>query len=145
MINLGSREIKIITFLRRQAIEVEPVRGAKIAAAIVFKNDIISIGKNQMKTDPFQAKFSSNPESIFLHAEISAIKGALYHLELSELKKSSLYIYRIKRPMANHKGKWITGSAKPCEGCLGAITEFEIPKVVFTTDENDIFEILSNK
>ena len=50
---------------------------ARLAAALVKNNKIISFGINRKKTDPLQAKFGKNKDAIYLHAEIHAIKNAL--------------------------------------------------------------------
>ncbi|NDB61641.1 hypothetical protein EB001_24855, partial [bacterium] len=48
----------------------------RFAAAVVYRNKIVSVGYNRRKSHPFQAKFAKNPEAIFLHAEVHAIKNA---------------------------------------------------------------------
>lgn len=106
----------------------------RIAACIVYKNDIISIGVNQLKSHPFQAKFSRNSDSIFLHAETDAIKNALRHITVDELAKSKLYVCRLK---VDHpqKRQYVRGLSLPCEGCKKAIATFNIKKVVYTCDD----------
>lgn len=108
---------------------------ARLAAAIVKNNQIISIGTNRMKTDPFQARFGKNQHAIYLHAEIHAIKNALKTMSISDLAGSDLYICRIKRPFSTAK-HYIRGLAKPCEGCARAIVEFGIRRVIYSTDES---------
>jgi hypothetical protein len=44
------------------------------AAAIYIGNKLISTGVNQLKSHPLQAKFGSNTDAIFLHAEIDQIR-----------------------------------------------------------------------
>jgi deoxycytidylate deaminase len=104
----------------------------QLAAAVVYKNRIISLGYNRMKSHPFQARFGSNSDKIYLHAETAAIKNALRHIRISELKKCSLYIYRRRKI----NGKYQRAIAKPCEGCMRAIIEFEFKKVTYTTNTN---------
>lgn len=112
-----------------------------ISAAIVRKGRVISYGNNYMKTHPFQVKYSRNPESIFLHAEVNAIKNALRCIEVDDLLDCTLYICRQKYS-ASDKKSMIDGMAKPCDGCMKAIVEFGIKKVVYTTDEQGVFETL---
>lgn len=122
---------KIFQFLAPLALL--PVEGAsriKMSAAIVRKNKIITFGKNSYKSHPFQKKFGKNSDSIFLHAEISAIVQALKILDVKELATCDLYICRIK------KNKF--SLAKPCLGCARAIAEFKIKNVFYTTDDIDI-------
>lgn len=126
-----SRHSRYINILSKIAIAVEPVAQARIAAAIVYKNEIVSIGVNQRKTHPFQAKYSKNEDSIFLHAETDAIKNALKHISLDELSSSVLYICRVKI----ENGKFVFGLSKPCCGCMRAISNFGINKVYYSLEE----------
>lgn len=112
----------------------------QLAAAMVYKNRILSIGYNRMKSDPFQARFGENDEKIYLHAEISAIKSALRHVRVSELKKCTLYIYRRRKI----NGQYQQALARPCPGCVRAILEFGIEKVIYTNNEGET-EVLINK
>ena len=121
--------------------EANDTSNIKFAAAIVRGNKIISIGFNRMKTDPLQARFRKNDEAIFLHAEIHAIKNALREITIEELSKCDLYIARIKKPESFSK-KFVWGLARPCCGCQRAIEEFGIRGVVYTTDENGVYEVM---
>ena len=124
---------KYIDLLAKIAINVDPVGAARIAAAIVYKNDVIAIGTNKLKTHPFQAKFGKNESSIHLHAETDVIKNALKFASEEEVAKSILYICRVKF-VDSSKKKVIFGLAKPCEGCARAISTFNISKVFYTLD-----------
>ncbi|MEI7674568.1 MAG: deaminase [bacterium] len=106
---------------------------ARLAAAIVRNNKILSIGINRKKSDPFQARFAKNKEAIFLHAEIHAIKNALRELSVDDLKGTDLYICRVKRPYSGAKN-YVWGMAKPCCGCERAIAEFGIKNVIYSND-----------
>lgn len=132
--------IKMFRTLATVARSIEPVANARLSAAIVYKNELVSIGTNRRKSHPFQKKFGKNSESIYMHAEISAIKEALKILTLQELSKSTLYICRMKFPSSVDKNM-IYGLARPCEGCMRAIVEFKINKVIYSLD-NDKYEIL---
>lgn len=116
--------------LAKLAPNLEKVAGAKIASCLVYKNNVLSFGFNQKKSHPFQAKFGKNDDCIFLHAEVDAIKNALKCNSLDELKKSTLYIYRAKKI----NGKLGSGLAKPCDGCMRAIANFNIRNVVYSTE-----------
>lgn len=117
--------------LAKVASAVEKVAGAKLAACIVYKNKVISFGINQSKSHPFQLKYGSNKDAIYLHAETDAIHSALKHLSIEEFKKCTLYITRVK--MSGKKECW--GLSKPCDGCTRAIAEFGIKKVYYTCDD----------
>jgi deoxycytidylate deaminase len=107
----------------------------RIAACIVYKNEIVSVGINQLKSHPFQAKFSRHVDAIFLHAETDAIKNALKHISVNDLSKASLYICRVKYDEHKSKKILMRGMCKPCEGCQRAIAAFNINKVVYTCDD----------
>jgi len=131
-------------FLRRQAIDNEGASNAKLAACIVLKGKIISTGRNQLKTHPFASQYSKNADAIYLHAEANAIINSLNHISKDDMAKSTLYVYRIKRP-DTHMIKdtaWTPGIAKPCKGCMRAIVEFNFKRVVYTTDRPEEFAVI---
>jgi len=99
--------------------------GARICAAVVYKNEIIVVGFNKRKTHPLMLKFSKNKSRIFLHAETDAIKTAIKYLKENEMKKSSLYVCRVLK-----NGAWAI--SKPCEGCMNMIENFEINRIVYS-------------
>ena len=122
--------------------------GARIAAALFIKNELVSIGVNQARSSPFQAKFGKNSDSIYLHAELHAVKQALRNWSEDELRssKTTLYICRAKRHAP--RSPFIWGIARPCSGCMGALGAdwFNIKNIVYSLNENDggrRFEILS--
>jgi len=120
---------------------LSPTSGkARVAASIVYKNNLVSCCMNEKKTHPFQAKYKSNDHSIWLHAETNAIKTALKVLTLDELSKSTLYITRIKYVDAKRTGLEF-GNSKPCEGCFRCINTFQIRKVIYSIDSNDYGEL----
>jgi len=114
-----------------------PHPAEKFAAAVVFRNRIVSIGLNSMKSHPMAAKYGKNPHAIFLHAEVAAIKNAMREMEVDELSKCEIYITRVKKekPFTN---KFVWGLAKPCIGCERAIAEFGLKRVIYTCDDGDI-------
>jgi tRNA(Arg) A34 adenosine deaminase TadA len=121
----NKRHDRVIQLLIRAALDNAPDEGSKHAAAIVYKNEIISIGWNEYKTHPFQVEFSKKEEKYFLHAEVSAIRKSLNHISTEELKKSTLYVARVMK-----NGGW--GFSCPCDGCKMAITAFDIKHVIYT-------------
>lgn len=108
---------------------------AKLAACIVLYNDIVSFGINEMKSHPFQKRYSRNKESVYLHAETAAIKNSLKYISVSDLAKATLYICRVKFEDES-RNNVIFGLAKPCSGCIHCIYTFEIPRVVFSLDNS---------
>jgi deoxycytidylate deaminase len=111
---------------------VEPVRGARIAAAVVRRGKVISYGYNHKKTHPFQTRFCKNPHAVFFHAEVHAIKNALKSVDVEDLYKCELYIVRAKRDKTNRK--WITGMSKPCSGCQKCIDLFDLKSVYYSIE-----------
>lgn len=134
-VSAGIKHSKYINILSKIAADiVNPVSGnARLAACLVYKNDIVSFGINEMKSHPFQAKYSKNSNSVFLHAETSAIKNSLKYLSHAELSKSSLYICRVKFHDPS-KNKMIFGLSKPCPGCFRCINTFNMRSVIYTLD-----------
>lgn len=107
-----------------------------IAAALVYRNKIISYGVNQMKSHPYQRKYARNPEAIYWHAETSAIYIADKKIGFDKFKHSSLYVTRVKYDSSD-KIKFISGLAAPCDGCLRCIREYGIKEVIYTLDHID--------
>ena len=133
--------MNILNLLTKIAIQNEEFPRAKMSSALVKNNKIMSIGINRRKTDPLQAKYGKNKDAIFLHSEINCIKNALREYDVENLKDSTLYICRVKRPDQKSK-KWVWGQAKPCSGCSRAIAEFGIKNVVYTTDRHMQYEVI---
>ena len=111
---------------------VEPVRGARIAAAVVRRGKVISYGYNHKKSHPFQTRFCKNRHAVFFHAEVHAIKNALKSVDVEDLSKCELYIVRAKRNSTNRK--WITGMSKPCSGCKKCIDLFDLKSVYYSIE-----------
>ena len=126
--------------VRRHAIDTEKVYNCKMAAAIAVKGQIISLGRNSNRTHPMAAKYSRHCDAIFMHAEIHAISNSLNHIGVEQLRNSTLYIHRVKSPH-QYAAEWVDGLAKPCKGCAMAIAAFKIPRVVYSTDQKDSYEV----
>ena len=117
-------------WLLKVATDVTPVGAAKVAAAVLYKGRVVAIGVCRYKSHPYQKQFGRNPHSIYLHAEVDALIKAKRKLTPSELARSTLLVARVKR---NHSGgPFVSGNAKPCEGCTKAILSSGIRKVVHT-------------
>lgn len=125
---------KYWNILEKVAIASDPVGRARLAACLVYKNELISIGTNKYKTHPFAKKFRKNDNAQCLHAEIDAIKNALRIVDVDFLTKCTMYVLRVKHPDHDHR-KFVHGLAKPCSGCQQAIDTFDLKKVYFTTDD----------
>ena len=139
---INHRDNRIMSFLRRQAIDVKAVKSSCIAAAVTIRNDIISLGHNQRRTHPFQARYCKNPEAIYLHAETNAISNALNHVSKRDLASATLYIRRVKL-LTKDDTEFVDGMAKPCAGCMRAIIAFGLKKVVYSTEGDGQYEVLN--
>lgn len=130
---MTNRSTRFFGLLTKVAIATPKISGAKVAAAIVYKNRIVSVGVNSYKTSPLQAKFATNKGlSICLHAEIAAIRNALRLMHVDDISRTAMYICRIK---SNERGSLQYGIAKPCPGCTRALAEFGIKKIFYSTEE----------
>lgn len=140
MINF--RDEKYMAFTRRMAIQNNNSQNrAKLAASLVIRNEIISVGYNSYKTHPLQKRFSKNIEAIFKHAEVDCIINALRHVEPEDLEKATLYVHRVKKLTKDHK-YWSDGYSEPCCGCKQAIEHFKIKRVVYSTDEDNNYSMM---
>ena len=73
-----------------------------------------------------------NQFSIFIHAEIAAIKNSLKRIDLEDFKRSSLIVVRTKRNKDNTR--YVPAMSKPCDGCMACIYEFGIRDIFFTNE-----------
>lgn len=112
---------RILDCLIDLARNVSPVGGTKIAAALVVKNRIISLGHNRRKSHPLQKRYAKNCEAIYLHAEIDCLR----HVIDDDLSSSILYLARVYR-------NGIPAFVEPCLGCIKALDAFGIKKVYHT-------------
>ncbi len=126
------RSRKIMDSLVLMAHDIIPVANARVIACLVNKNKIICYGVNEKKTHPMAVRFSRHPDAQSLHAEIACIRNCINKYGPDILKKSTLYVARVKR--FNDNQEFIWGMAKPCRGCEDAIVTFKIPKVIYTTN-----------
>ncbi len=124
----------IMSTLEKLAETVQPVGAARIAAAVVYGNDVVAFGINRKKSHPFQKKFSRHPDAIWLHAETDAVSKAMKILSLDELSRSTLYVCRVRFD-DNDRVNLRRGLAKPCEGCMRCAASFDISKVCYSTED----------
>ncbi len=130
-----NRDRRVLDKLADLAEDSPPCGKARLAAAIVLQNKIISYGFNSYKTDPFQKRFAKNDDAICKHAEVDAIKNALRRISVDDLCNATLYIARVKYDQFKRNRSF--GLAKPCVGCQSAIDTFEIGRVVYTCEGTD--------
>lgn len=115
----------------------------KVAAAIVYKNKIISLEHNLDKSHTFQKRFSKNEHAIFFHAETSAIHTALKILGEDKLSKATLVVVRLSAVKSKYRQRLLhhtLATSKPCEGCSSCISHYRIKKVIHSVVDG--FEVL---
>lgn len=118
--------------LLEQAKTQEPVKSSRITAGLIYKNELLFIGKNKLKSHPFQKKFGKNELAIYLHAEVDCIVNAIRNnMPLSDISKSTMVVVRTRQ----NGPIWELATAKPCSGCQRAIAHFDIKKVLYTTEQ----------
>lgn len=137
---IKKRDIYFLDLATKQALSSMGAGGAYLGAVLVAKNRLLSFGINQPKTHPFQVAFAKNPEALFLHAETAAINSALKQMSLDDLRslKTTLYIVRIKRKNSIPGSPNIRALAKPCTGCIRAISFYNVNRIVYTVNEYEI-------
>lgn len=106
----------------------------RLASLLVYKGSIISVGINKRKSHPFQRKYASNEDAIYLHAETDCIVNALKYYSSDIISKSVMYVARMKKPNTAATN-YVYGLSKPCEGCSRAIAQFGIKTVFYTLNE----------
>lgn len=136
---ITAKDEKYMSFVKRLAIDNKNTQHrAKLAACLTIRNETISIGQNSTKSHPLQKRFCKHPESIFKHAEVDCIINALRHVDEEDLKKSTLYVFRVKKP-GKESNSWKSGMSEPCPGCKLAIEHFGIKRVVYSTEDDGIY------
>jgi pyrimidine deaminase RibD-like protein len=104
---------------------------ARVGAVIAIKSKIIAVGFNGSKKHPFATRYQRHEKAIYPHAEIMVIHGASKKMSISDFRKTTLYVGRIK---CNIDGKDVPGMSKPCSGCDAAIKAFNVGKVIYSTN-----------
>jgi tRNA(Arg) A34 adenosine deaminase TadA len=119
--------------------QFDPTLRSRHYACIVYRGVAVAFGQNVKKSHPFQLKFGKNRESIFIHSEVGAIYNALRRISLNDLKRSTLYVTRLKQ-VSSVDTTLIPGDSRPCEGCARCIATFNIRRVICTGPDGDIME-----
>ncbi len=93
----------------------------KVGAVFARRRHVISMGVNQQKTHPLQAKFTARPDlQSWLHAEISGIAMAV----VEELLGCDVYVARVTKDgnLAN---------SRPCTGCQSALRHYGVARMFY--------------
>lgn len=113
--------------------DIEGVRSSRHAAAVVKRGIVYGMGVNSNKTDAFQQQFTNNPEKVFSHAEIAALKRTKNQLRTDDLSDFTLIIIRGKKDDGTNE--WQFGDSKPCDMCQKAIESFGIRKIIYSIED----------
>ena len=97
----------------------------KIGCVVVYKNKIISVGFNQLKT---------HPESTHPYKSIHAEFDAIYRCDSRFLSDSDIYVYR-----EDKKGN--LAIAKPCKYCDLLIRQTGIRNVFYTHSFLNLYRV----
>jgi deoxycytidylate deaminase len=98
------------------------IGSSRHAAAIVWRDRVISVGVNSLKSHPAMVKHQPNKQRIYLHAEVDAIIKATNRHGVDFLSECSLYVLR------QTKGGRVANS-EPCPGCSNMIQAMGIKHV----------------
>jgi deoxycytidylate deaminase len=113
----------------------------RVAASLIYRNQVISWGINEHKSHPFQAQFRKHEEAIYWHAETRAIHNALRRVDREVLGASTLMICRA-RYTDDRATSWQWGLARPCAGCQRAIAKYGIPTVIHSLDRTGEYQVI---
>lgn len=142
MLNISAKDLRYIDIALTHAASSERVAAARVSAILVLKNRIIAFGTNQRKSHPFQARYGKNINAIFLHAETSVIKNALKRVRVDDLRRATMYVARVRKANSKPNAPDMWGMSRSCVGCRGAIVEYGIKRVVYTTNDFGVCEVL---
>ena|SRR6478609_6833794 len=115
---------KIFDLLFNEAQNAETIQTSRHSSAIVYKKQVIGVGRNSRKTHPLSVKFNGATKPC-IHAELAAIISVVNNYGADILKKCDIYCLRITNTDK-------VAIAKPCDGCSKAILAFGIRRTFYT-------------
>lgn len=130
---------KFLDIAFKIAQEAPRTTAALVAALVVDKNTIVSVGINSSKTHPFVAKYKIDPWLDSLHAETTAIKKAITTISSRKLSKCLLYVCRARKI----DGEFVWGLSRPCENCQKFMRQFPPKLCIYSTNETGVYDILN--
>lgn len=111
----------------------------RIGCIAVYKNDIISIGFNQIKTHTIQKEYNSYRELDIgfdnIHAEINCLSKISY--EDYKADKIAVYIYR-----EDLDGN--IACARPCRACMKYMVDCGIHHIYYTMRKEYVYEYIGD-
>lgn len=105
----------------------------RLGAIAVKNNRIVSMGTNQKKSHPIQAKFTHRPHlESWLHAEIHCISLA----KPKDIEGSYIYVSRVLKCDD-------PATSRPCPGCVDALKHYKVKGMYYFQDGNYYYEDLN--
>jgi deoxycytidylate deaminase len=120
--SLRSSALQYFDLLKDVAEDATLVRHSRHAACVVHRDRMLAIGTAKYKTHPIMTRFATNPEQVYLHAEMDAIVRCINRHGVDVLPHSDLYVLRLTKGGA-------VSLSRPCEVCQRAINAFGIKQV----------------
>ena len=105
---------------------------ARVGCVVTSGSVIVSVGVNGIKTHPMQERYDilrKHSGRHILHAEIDAVRKL-------RSQADRIYIYRTRNGTQ--------GMARPCLACMGALRDYGILDVYYTTNEGFCYERISD-
>lgn len=127
--------------IAREISKLSPFKRIKIAAVVVYKKDILSVGYNSYKTNPLMKELDKERYDVeatyhchchSLHAEVSALLK-IRNLDI-DFKKVVVYTYR-----ESNDGKM--RMSRPCPSCTLYIKKLGIKHIYYTTNNGYCHEV----
>lgn len=137
---ITNNDIKWFNFAKELSF-LSDFKKARLGCAAVYKNRLISIGYNQMKSHSIQKIYdiyrfdSDTPHR--LHSEIACLVKIKNNRNYDNIdfRKIKLYIYRERRDES-------IAQSHPCKSCEMFIRELGIRDIYFTSDSGYCYERL---
>ena len=123
---INTKDIKFLKMSIKICKNVSIDFRSRHAAILTINNKIISIGINKSKTHPLQKKYSRHPSLTAIHAEIDC---------LSRVDKDSLDGHRTTLYIAMINPDGSPHLSCPCSGCSKAINDYNIDRIIYTTND----------
>lgn len=130
--------------IAREISRLSPFKRIKIAAVVVYKKDILSVGYNSYKTNPLMKELDKERYDVeetyhchchSLHAEVSALLK-IRNMSI-DFKKVVVYTYR-----ESSDGKM--RMSRPCKSCYRYIIDLGIRRICYSTEYGYVEEVLND-
>lgn len=113
-----------------------PYKRLKMVAFLIYRGKIVNFGVNSDKTSPLQSIYRKKTDLVSIPDFIDK-----EHAEINLLRRTYFGDFDMRKVELVIISKRIDGSyrlARPCKTCMGAIRDYGIKKIWYTTNENTI-------